>query len=58
MSAEDQFDMLFGGGNQGADDGAMDANDLFKMVAGGNANPIDDEPIVDEAIIVEFDEPE
>lgn len=50
--------MLFGGGNQGADDGAMDANDLFKMVAGGNANPIDDEPIVDEAIIVEFDEPE
>jgi len=60
MSAEDQFDMLFGGGNPAADEntgGTMDANELLEMMASGNTNAID-EPIVDEAIVVEFEDTE
>ena len=52
--------MLFGGGNPAADEntgGTMDANELLEMMASGNTNAID-EPIVDEAIVVEFEDTE
>lgn len=60
MSAEDQFDMLFGGGNPVADEkgGAMDANELLEMMHSGNTKANDDEVIEDDAIVVEFEDTE
>ena len=61
MSAVDQFDMLFGGGNPAADAGAgggMDANELLEMMASGDTKAIDDEVIDDDGIVVEFEDTE